>query len=284
MHAARALGRPVKWTDKRSEVLSLRSSRPRAGIRLRTCARQRGQFSRGALHGLRRSGRLHDADRPAVLDLQHREARELVLPHAAHRGQHAMRVHQHRAGDGLSRRRAPRGQLLHGAPDRYGGRADGHGPGGAAPQEPHPARSDPLQGAVGLDVRLRQFSRDPRQGAGSGGLERLCRAQGRERAARSPARPRNRPVSRSHRPRAGRIRRRPFRAGRLGHDPDRLARPRAGALDDIRADRGDPARRSVREDSPDADRFRPAARPARARAVRNRSCVLARRSSRRAPG
>ena len=41
-----------------------------------------------------------------------------VYKHAADRGRHQGDVHQHGAGLGLSRRRPPRGQLLHGAADR----------------------------------------------------------------------------------------------------------------------------------------------------------------------
>ena len=59
LHAAKVLGRPVKWTDERSEQLPVRQPGPRAKHPCRARARRRRQVSRGASQRLRQSRRLH---------------------------------------------------------------------------------------------------------------------------------------------------------------------------------------------------------------------------------
>ena len=85
MHAARDLGRPVKWTDTRSECVHVRSPRPRAGFRRVARARQGRPHSRAAARRLGGHGRLPHELRPADADDQRREARDEPLPHAAGR-------------------------------------------------------------------------------------------------------------------------------------------------------------------------------------------------------
>ena len=187
-HASKILGRPVKWTDDRSGSLPQRPARPRPRLRRRAGARQGRQVPGGAADRLRQCRRLPRQCRPADgLDGRHAQPRR-HLPHAADRGRDQGRLHQHLAGRRLSRRRAARGQLLHGAADRHGGARDGHRQGRDAQAEPHQARGNAFQDGVGHDLRQRRVHHAFGQGAEVRRRRGLCGAQGREQGARQAAR------------------------------------------------------------------------------------------------
>ena len=118
LHAAKSLGRPVKWTDERSSSFVSEQPRPRSRADGGACARRRGPFPRGADQWHRQSRRFPVPDGPAGADAEHRAQCHQPLPHAVAGGEHQMRVHQYDPARALSRRGAPRGQLLHGAADR----------------------------------------------------------------------------------------------------------------------------------------------------------------------
>ena len=96
LHAARALGRPVKWTDERSGSFVSDSHGRNHDVDGRTRARRRRHLSRGAHHQLRRHGRVSLADGADDGDAQYREERAGHVPHAADRSFGEVRVHQHR--------------------------------------------------------------------------------------------------------------------------------------------------------------------------------------------
>ena len=170
-HALRSSSCPTITAARRSSTASWRSTRTAIS-------------SRVALHGYGDSAPT-SRDRAAVLDVQHRQARHGVyrtplievrtrcvftntVPITAYRG----------AG-------RPEGNYYMERLIDTAAARDGHRSGRDAPPQPHPARPDALQGAVRLGLRQRRFSRHPRQGARGRRLERLCRAQGRQRAARA---------------------------------------------------------------------------------------------------
>ena len=97
LHAAQD-ARPPGEVDRRALVeLRLRQPRPRPRADRRACARRRRPFPRGAAHRLRQSRRLPGRDVAAAADAQHGAQRHQPLPHAADRGEHQVRVHQHDA-------------------------------------------------------------------------------------------------------------------------------------------------------------------------------------------
>ena len=149
LHGARALGRPVKWTDERSGSFFSDSHGRDQEFDRRARARQRGQFPRRALDRLRRYGRLPFADGADPRHAQHRQERAEHVPHAVDRGVLQVRVHQHLADRAVSRRRSAGRQLLHGAADRRRGGRDGHRSARAAPAQPDPPARSSLQDRVG---------------------------------------------------------------------------------------------------------------------------------------
>ena len=158
LHAARLLGRPVKWTDERSESF-LSDSHGRDHEKIgRAGARCRGPVPRGAPHRLRQHGRLSRYRRADAADHQRRQEHGQRLSHAADRGLGPVRVHQHHAGRRLSRRRTARRQLLHGAADRHGRGRDGHRPrwscAGATSIKPEETA---LRRGIRPDLRQRRF-------------------------------------------------------------------------------------------------------------------------------
>ena len=149
--------RPSGEMDRRAlGQLPQRPAWPRPRLRRRAGARQGRQVPGRAPHRLRQCRRLSRQCRPADgLDGRHAQSRR-HLPHAADRGRDQGRLHPHLAGRRLSRRRAARGQLLHGAADRHGGARDGHRQRRDAQAQPHQARGDALQDGVGHDLRQRR--------------------------------------------------------------------------------------------------------------------------------
>ena len=149
-HAARALGRPVKWTDERSTSF-LSDSQGRAQlIHAELALDAEGKFLAVRLVRLRQSRRLHHRRRAGAIVAQHRQESRQRLPHAAARRRHQDGVDQHHADGRLSRRRAARGELLHGAADRPRRRRDGHQPADAAQAQFHQA------GATAVRRRFRR--------------------------------------------------------------------------------------------------------------------------------
>ena len=152
LHAARALGRPVKWTDERSGSFVSDSHGRDHRVEAELALDAEGKFPGGAADELRQHGRLPRQCRADALDPERGQERAERLPHALDRGLDQMRVHQHLACLRLPRRRSARGQLLHGAADRYRRGRDGDRPAGAAPAQPYPPARDAAQDRLRLDL------------------------------------------------------------------------------------------------------------------------------------
>ncbi len=196
--------RPAGQMDRRAlGQLRLRSSRPRSRDDDRRRVRQGRQHPRRAPDRHRQCRRL--SDRAAALHRQRGEERRQRLSHAAARSEQQGRLHQFDAGRRLSRRRTPRRQLLYGAAARHRGGRDGHRQARAAAPQSHPAERDPLQGAVGHELRQRRFPRacsitrsNPPTGRASSSAKRRAARAARSAAAASA------PISKSPRRKARR--------------------------------------------------------------------------------
>ena len=104
--ACRALARPAGEVDRRAfGQLRVRQPRPRSRGHGRTGARRGRHVPRRAPHQPRQCRRLPVAGGADAVDAQCGEERAERLPHAAHRGVDQVRLHQHHARVGLSRRR-----------------------------------------------------------------------------------------------------------------------------------------------------------------------------------
>ena len=97
LHAARALGRPVKWTDERSGSFVSDSHGRDHELTAELALDADGTFLARAAHQLRQYGRLPRAGGADAVDAQHGQERAERLPHAADRGLDQVRVHQHHA-------------------------------------------------------------------------------------------------------------------------------------------------------------------------------------------
>ena len=181
-HAARALGRPVKWTDERSgSFVSDHHGRDHEMTRRAGARATEGNFLAVRITGYGNVGAYLGtvAPQPPTMNVVRNALRR--VPHAADRG-----VDQGRASPTPRRSRAYRGA---GRPEANyymerliddGGARDGHRPARAAPAQPHPARGDAVQGACRHGLRQRRFRRGVREGAGGRRLGRVRGAQGRE--------------------------------------------------------------------------------------------------------
>jgi carbon-monoxide dehydrogenase large subunit len=119
LHAAKTLGRPVKWNRRALSRASSPDNHGRAHEQTAELALDEdGTLPRAPARRLRQPRRLPGRDVAAAADAQHRAQRHQPLPHAAARSVDQVRVHQHELRQPLSRRRPARGQLLHGAADR----------------------------------------------------------------------------------------------------------------------------------------------------------------------
>ena len=144
--ACGAGARPPDQVARRAQrQLPLRPARPGDDRRGRAGARRGRQFPCGARAQPRRHGRLSDRVRAGHARGQHAEEPAEPVPHADRRDLDPMRVHQHRADRPVSRRRAARGQLRHGAAGRRGGARDRPRSGGAAAAEPDSQQRDAIQ-------------------------------------------------------------------------------------------------------------------------------------------
>ena len=108
LHAARALGRPVKWTDERSGSFVSDSHGRNHDVAGELALASRRHFSRRAPHELRQHGRVPFAGGADAGDAQRRQERAEHVSHAADRSLDQVRVHQYLARLRLSRRRPAR--------------------------------------------------------------------------------------------------------------------------------------------------------------------------------
>ena len=148
LHAAKILGRPVKWTDERSTSFLTDSHGRSQLMHAELALDAEGKFLAVRLERLRQSRRLHHRRLAGAVVAQHRQEPRQRLPHAAARRRHQDGVDQHHADGRLSRRRAARGQLLHGAADRPRRRRDGHQPADLAQAQFHQAGATALPGCI----------------------------------------------------------------------------------------------------------------------------------------
>ena len=213
----------------RHQTVSLSRIRADRGRRAKTAQdRQMDRRPRRSLHG-RRAGprqRHHGADgagrgRQVPRDGRRPDGRhgrlsvDLRALHSAWRRRHAARplrypglplprphrVHQHRAGRCLSRRRAPRGGLCGRAAGRCGRAKARHDAGCDPAQEFHLAARDALQDRHRQGLRFRRLHRAYEAGDGNRQLEGISQArQGREEAGSGARHRAWRPMSRSAAP------------------------------------------------------------------------------------
>ena len=135
LHAARELGRPIKWTDRRSDSFVSDHHGRDLDFDVELALDKDGHFLALRANGFANLGGYLTMIGAAVRDGQHRQAHQQLLPHAADRGEHALRLHQYEPGHHLSRRRPAGRQLHHGADDRHGRCRNGHRSGRAAPPQ-----------------------------------------------------------------------------------------------------------------------------------------------------
>ncbi|MGY4418033.1 CO/xanthine dehydrogenase Mo-binding subunit [Bradyrhizobium sp. JR6.1] len=127
-HAARELGRPVKWLDERSTSF-LSDSQGRAQlIHAELALDADGKFLAVRLSGYGNLGAYITGVAPGPLSLNTGKNLASVYRTPLLGGRHQDGRDQHHADGRLSRRRPARGQLLHGAADRRRRRRDGHQP------------------------------------------------------------------------------------------------------------------------------------------------------------
>ena len=193
--ARRPRARPAGQVDRRAlRQLHVRPSRPRSRYDGRSGLRPRRLDPGATAHRLRQSGRLLLGVRSAAADPQLGEEHRQHVPHAAARSRDPMRVHQHHAGVGLSRRRTAGRRVLHGTHDGLCRRPARHRPLRTAAAQFHQGARDAVQGGLGHGLRLRRFSRPVQGHAGARRRQRLQAAQAREQARRQTARARRSPA------------------------------------------------------------------------------------------
>ena len=151
----------------------LRLSRPRPGQPRGNGPRQGRQDHRPEGRDARQRRRVPVGERRAPAHGRRRPHHPLRVPRAGLLLLREAGLHQHDLHRHLSRRRAARGELHHGAPDGRRGREDGPAARRSAPAQFHPAGPDALQDAPGLHHRFRRFRRHDGHGAGCGRLEGL---------------------------------------------------------------------------------------------------------------
>ena len=188
LHGARALGRPVKWTDERSGSFVSDHHGRDHDMTVEVAFDEDGLIQALRLTGYGNLGGYLRGVRPAAADRQRGEEHRQHVPHAAARSRDPMRVHQHHAGVGLSRRRAAGRRLQHGAHDGLCRGRTRHRPLRAAQAQFHRSARAAVQGGLGHDLRLRRFSRPVQGRAGARRRQRLQAAQAREQARRQAAR------------------------------------------------------------------------------------------------
>ena len=128
LHGARALGRPVKWTDERSgSFLSDQHGRAQ-DMTIEIAFDENAHILALRLSGYGNMGGYLSQFGALAVDRQPGQEHRVALPHADDRSGDQMRLHQHRACVRLSRRRPARGQLLRRARARCRGGRTRHRP------------------------------------------------------------------------------------------------------------------------------------------------------------
>ena len=193
LHAARALGRPVKWTDERSGSFVSDSHGRNHDVTGELALDADGNFLAVRLTNFANVGAFLSPVAPmpgtinAVKNVQGMYRTPLIEVSTK------VHVHQHLAGLRLSRRRPARRQLLYGAADRRGRGRDGHRPAWRCAGAIRSRRSElPVQDRVGGDLRQRRFRRADQAGVRTCRRQGLCQAQARKPQARQAARARHR--------------------------------------------------------------------------------------------
>jgi carbon-monoxide dehydrogenase large subunit len=141
-HAARALGRPVKWTDERSESFVSDSHGRDHEMTAELVLDADGNFLAVRVTGYGNLGAYCRPGRADPANRQRRQERNRCLQNIIARSLDQDRRHQHPTGWCLSGSRPSGGQLLHGAAGRHGSGRDGDRPCRIAPPQPHCRRGD----------------------------------------------------------------------------------------------------------------------------------------------
>ncbi len=152
LHAARALGRPVKWTDERSGSFVSDSHGRDHRVNAELALDAEGHFLAvrltivGNMGGFLANVGPMPSTQNAVKNVQSVYRTPLIEVSTKCVFTNTTPC------VGLSRRRTARGQLLHGAADRHRRRRDGDRPAGAAPPQPHPPARNAVQGRDGRQL------------------------------------------------------------------------------------------------------------------------------------
>ena len=236
LHAARALGRPVKWTDERSGSFVSDSHGRDHRVNAELALDAEGHFLAvrltivGNMGGFLANVGPMPSTQNAVKNVQSVYRTPLIEVSTK------CVFTNSSARLGLSRRRPARRQLLHGAADRHRGGRDGDRPAGAAPPQPHPAARTAVQGARwAASTTAANFAAVHEEGDRGRRRQGLPPAQARKPQARQAARARHRQLSRGDGAAVEGARRRRVRGRRQRDDPDRHARFRHGPRHAVRA-------------------------------------------------
>ena len=200
LHAARALGRPVKWTDERSGSFVSDSHGRDHRVTAELALDADGNFlavrltSFGNMGGFLANVGPMPSTQNAVKNVQ--SVYRTPLIEVSTKCVFTNTIARLR----LSRRRPAGRQLLHGAADRHRRRRDGDRPAGAAPAQPDPAARDcRSRRRSGGTYDSGDFADRDEEGDRGRRRQGLPPAQAREPQARQAARARHRQLSRSHR-------------------------------------------------------------------------------------
>ena len=187
--ASRRVGRPVKWVSTRSEGTARRHPWPRPGGARRARARRQRQGARPA-RPLDARGRLAQFRLDDGEHLFHRQARARRLRHPGAACGREGRLHQHRPGASLSRRRPPGGDLSDRAAARPRGVGDRHRSGRDPAAQFHPSVADAAQDRHQHHLRQRRLRACDGRVPQARGLDGLRQARRRFEEERQAARAR----------------------------------------------------------------------------------------------
>jgi hypothetical protein len=268
--AAKQLNCAIKWTCERSEAF-LSDAQGRDHVSHAEMAMDsHGKFLALRVHTDANLGAYLSTFSTAVPDHPLRHAAGRPVRHAADPRRGRRLVHQHRAGRCLPRRRPARGHLPAGAPGHA--LRLGAGPGQDEIRKRNFISSFPYQTPVALQYDTGDYPGLHGQGQGAGRRRRASRRAARPARPRAEARARLQQLHRGlrhravqHRRRARcarrpvRVRRDPRASDRQRHGVHRLAQPRPGPRDHVRAGGGGAAGHPGRERRRGARRHRPRA-------------------------
>ena len=148
LHAAKALGRPVKWTDERSTSFLSDSHGRAQQIHAELALDAEGKFLAVKISGYGNLGAYITGVAPSPLSLNVGKNIASVYRTPLLSVDIKTVLDQHHADGRLSRRRPARSQLFHGAADRSRRRRDGHQPADLAQAQFHQAGADAVRGIV----------------------------------------------------------------------------------------------------------------------------------------